>query len=236
MARIIKKAKERKEEILKTAQELFYQKGYEAASIEDIINTIGIAKGTFYHYFKSKEHLLGELMDYQTDSVIAMIRKNLDEFEGNAIEKFRLVVSSSAQWKFERMDLMLAYLQVLYDDKNVLLRFKLYKSYEKMASLFSEIIVQGKKEGLFDVDDATEFSEIFLSMISSFSERLSTRLLESKENPQTSEALIQKCLTFEKALEKLLGAKAGTLKIYNPELLKQSLDYFIENIAERADT
>lgn len=56
--RIVKEHDERKNEIIDTAAELFLDKGYDQCSINDILNSIGIAKGTFYHYFKSKEDVL----------------------------------------------------------------------------------------------------------------------------------------------------------------------------------
>jgi AcrR family transcriptional regulator len=43
----------RRTEILDVAQSLFYRKGYEPTSVQDIITEIGIAKGTFYHYFSA---------------------------------------------------------------------------------------------------------------------------------------------------------------------------------------
>lgn len=48
----------RRKEILDTAEGFFSEKGYEATSVQDLIDAIGTAKGTFYHYFQSKEDLL----------------------------------------------------------------------------------------------------------------------------------------------------------------------------------
>lgn len=52
--RIIKEYEERRKEILETAERLFLTKGYTKTTVNDILKEIGIAKGTFYHYFKSK--------------------------------------------------------------------------------------------------------------------------------------------------------------------------------------
>ena len=46
---------ERRQEFLDTARELFYSKGYEETSVNDILKKLDLSKGTFYHYFKSKE-------------------------------------------------------------------------------------------------------------------------------------------------------------------------------------
>ena len=55
------KKKQRQLDILKTALRLFSQKGYYAASIDDITREAGISKGLIYTYFKSKEEIFLEL-------------------------------------------------------------------------------------------------------------------------------------------------------------------------------
>lgn len=52
-----------KSRIVKAAWNLFYQKGYEQTTVEDIISASKTSKGTFYHYFKGKEALLNSLSD-----------------------------------------------------------------------------------------------------------------------------------------------------------------------------
>ena len=49
--RQVKDHYERKNEIIDVAEVLFYSKGYESCTINDILKEVGIAKGTFYHYF-----------------------------------------------------------------------------------------------------------------------------------------------------------------------------------------
>lgn len=52
-----------KSRIVKAAWNLFYKKGYEQTTVEDIISASKTSKGTFYHYFKGKEGLLNSLSD-----------------------------------------------------------------------------------------------------------------------------------------------------------------------------
>ena len=52
-----------KSRIVKAAWNIFYKKGYEQTTVEDIISASKTSKGTFYHYFKGKEALLNSLSD-----------------------------------------------------------------------------------------------------------------------------------------------------------------------------
>jgi AcrR family transcriptional regulator len=58
--RIAKKAIIRKRELVDAAIDLFAEKGYEHTSVDDIINRVGVTKGAFYYYFKSKEQVMEE--------------------------------------------------------------------------------------------------------------------------------------------------------------------------------
>ena len=78
MARIVKEADERRNEILDAAETLITEKGYSKTTIIDILNQVGIAKGTFYYYFKSKEEVMDAIIerfieqDVQKARLIAM--------------------------------------------------------------------------------------------------------------------------------------------------------------------
>ncbi len=53
----------RRDEFVDAAQRLIAAKGYEALSIQDLLDDLGASKGAFYHYFGSKSDLLGAVVD-----------------------------------------------------------------------------------------------------------------------------------------------------------------------------
>ena len=68
----------RREEIIATAFACFTERGIRGTSVNDIVARLGIAKGTFYHYFKSKEDLahlyvtrMGEIHIREVEKIIA---------------------------------------------------------------------------------------------------------------------------------------------------------------------
>ena len=74
-----------KERIIDAAWKLFYDQGYEETTIEDIITLSQTSRGSFYHYFPSKDSLLGTL-SYVFDEKYKELHKRLDEFS-SAIDK-----------------------------------------------------------------------------------------------------------------------------------------------------
>lgn len=55
--------KRRREGLLEAATRVFAKQGYRAASISDIISAAGVARGTFYLYFRSKQDILFAVID-----------------------------------------------------------------------------------------------------------------------------------------------------------------------------
>lgn len=56
-----KKSSSTKSRIVDAAWKLFYEQGYEGTTVEDIVTLSGTSKGSFYHYFASKDDLVGSL-------------------------------------------------------------------------------------------------------------------------------------------------------------------------------
>ncbi|MDP8203693.1 MAG: TetR/AcrR family transcriptional regulator [Candidatus Tenebribacter mawsonii] len=104
MARIVKKAAERRSEILQKAQELFYKYGYTKTSVNMVIEALGISKGAFYHYFKSKEEMLDCLSDRLMQSIISKIESAINSTNLNAIEKLNIMYKESGNYKVENID------------------------------------------------------------------------------------------------------------------------------------
>ena len=75
MARV--KKKQTKGRIVAAAWQLFYKQGYEATTIDDIVEASGTSKGSFYHYFSSKDELLGSL-SYLFDDKYTELAETID--------------------------------------------------------------------------------------------------------------------------------------------------------------
>jgi AcrR family transcriptional regulator len=69
--RVTKRPEERREELLDAAAQAFADKGVGRTTVSDITEAAGVAKGTFYLYFESKDHLLGGLKERFVNEVLS---------------------------------------------------------------------------------------------------------------------------------------------------------------------
>lgn len=93
-------AQETKEKLLKAASKLISERGFDAVSINDIVSECGVAAGTFYLYFKSKD----ELLIYLSHQIHTEISRMLEETEGDSgLARLRQVLEKWRQ-KFDSSD------------------------------------------------------------------------------------------------------------------------------------
>ncbi len=64
---VLKKSDVKRLQIIKTSSELILRKGFTGVGLQEILNTCGIPKGSFYHYFDSKEAFGCELVQHYVD-------------------------------------------------------------------------------------------------------------------------------------------------------------------------
>ena len=80
-----------KRKIFETSMKLFAEKGYDATSIEEITANVGVAKGTLYYHFSSKEEIFGFLIEEGVKLLKNSIEIKTEKLE-NALDKIRAIV------------------------------------------------------------------------------------------------------------------------------------------------
>lgn len=94
-----------KRKIFETSLKLFAEKGYDATSVEEITAIVGIAKGTLYHHFSSKEEifnfLVGEGIKLLHNSIEIKISK-----QNNIIDKLKAILLIEIKVLFKYNDLI----------------------------------------------------------------------------------------------------------------------------------
>lgn len=92
--RIVKEAEERKEEILDAAEKLFGMKGFDNTSTGDILDAVGIARGTLYYHFKSKEDILDGVIQRMTNRMMQDAKEIAGKKELPVLERLTKAIMS----------------------------------------------------------------------------------------------------------------------------------------------
>jgi len=229
MARMVieKEFAARRSQILDTAQQLIYTRGYEQMSIQDIIRGVGMSKGAFYHYFESKPALMEALCDRMFQEAKDLILPIADDPKLSAIEKFELYFNTSARWKIARKDFLIELLRIWYNDDNLIIREKVTRGGMTLViPMFSRMIRQGISEGIFHTVYPEQVAEVVMSLVLTLGDSLSMYILKSEtisdqtERNELVETINRLSLAYTEALERILGCKPGSLNILDVDTLK----------------
>lgn len=199
--RIVKEAEERKNEILDAAERLFGTKGYDHTSTGDILNEIGIARGTLYYHFKSKEEILDAMVERMT---------------GRLIEKAKMIAAKKEIPVLQRLTVMICALNVndagigrelleqVHKPQNALMHRKMEKSLSAgIHPLLTELVKEGIAQGICQ----TEYPEEAVEMTFLYASTVFDDLAEHSEEEKK-----RKIAAFIYHLERLLHMEQGSMK------------------------
>ena len=158
------KHKDRKEDILDTAELLFYKKGYDKTTVNDILESLSISKGAFYHYFKSKEEVMDSI-------VMRTIQKGMDQAQAvlhndrlSVHEKFLGIIL--AQQPNENNDKMQLIEQLHLVNNAQLHQKSIIETITHLTPLLQTVVKQGIDEGFFKTPYSGESIEFILAATS----------------------------------------------------------------------
>ena len=142
------KREDRRDSVLDSAKQVFSQKGYHLASVSDIVEHAGIARGTFYQYFENKRHVFDSILDLLLERLQGLIQPiRLDPGAPSPLVQLRDILRTVIKLALEDRELT----RILLDravgldsesDK------RLSAFYNVLLSRIEAAVVQGRKLGI----------------------------------------------------------------------------------------
>jgi len=205
MVRTVKKPEERRAEIITAARDLFHTQGYEKTTMRQVMGKLGIAKGTIYHYFRSKEELLEAVVSETVDEIEVMLEQFIESAEGNALQKLeQLIAAGNIEEEAAPI------LEGLHDPANTGMHTRqLAETITKLAPFYASVIEQGVAEGVFQTQHPLEAAEMILTAIQF--------LTDMGISPWTPEVLMRRALAFPSLIEAQLQAPKGSFDFLLPQ-------------------
>ncbi|MBP3469300.1 MAG: TetR/AcrR family transcriptional regulator [Lachnospiraceae bacterium] len=197
--RIVKDAEERKNEILDVAEKLFCAKGFDYTSTNDILNEIGIARGTIYYHFKSKEDILDAMIERLTNQMVAKAAIIALDDSIPVLERLtRTMLSLNVDSELGDM-----IMEQVHRPQNALMHQKLEdRLLSRVNPLITKIAEDGIRQGIMHTDYPAEAVEMILTYSYIAFDSMIAYNEEERE---------QKIRGFIYHAERVLGMESGAL-------------------------
>ena len=204
MVRLVKDREIRRNELINAAEELFIKDGYEPTAISDIVKKVGVAQGTFYYYFKSKEDILNIIIERYIDDIKGGAEAIAAENDINAIEKimaFFCFLNNIDQGKEKLID-------YFHEDQNVHLLAKFEKNVpSNIIPPFCQMIEEGVQEDFFD----TKYPETAALSIIGTTFAISHWMYDREDRTGSTKKIMAALFDLT---ERILGAEPGIFMKY----------------------
>ena len=140
----------KKDDILKTSQELFLKKGIEPLTVTEIVEIAGVSKATFYKYFANKKDLLRHVCKKIFTEITSELEEILQEGKNNRLNKEKFL----ELFDFNKYDDLLQtdFVKELKDNYPDLLELYNEWVYEIRLPIYREIMRMAKIDGIVRMD------------------------------------------------------------------------------------
>ena len=217
----MKKGIERRDQIIEAAERLFYEKGYEQTSVQDVLDALSLSKGGFYHYFQSKIELLEAVCRRQSVRDAEEMTAAVARQEG-AVAKLNPLLRYCGLLRADRMDFALLVLRVGYLGGSLQLRACLREGLMETAlPMMREIILEGMAENVFFTRFPDDIGELILQLFANITDELAMLIASGAPENQMGD-MLTRLETYRCSVETLLGAPFGTITLCDLRLIPEA--------------
>lgn len=149
---------------LEKAMEVFWEKGFEAATLQDLIEAMDLSKSSFYQAFKSKRNLYATALNHYVDLMSANLSNNLDSFNSGLefIENTFMEIAENASLSESQRGCFLMNTATEFSQKNGEIAILTSKGLRKFESVFARAIKKAQSSGEISLSKNAETLANFL--------------------------------------------------------------------------
>lgn len=198
--RVVKEASVRRDEILDVAEALFTANGYDNTTISAIIESAGIARGTVYYHFKSKEDVLNALVERHGQRLLDAARRIASD---KSIPVFDRLILTMMAMNGDKDGMPGPLTEQMHKPQNALMHQRTHQMMiEEIPPILMEIIEDGIAQGVVDTPYPYESLEMVIAHVNAVFDDYSDKL--------TGEELFGRIRAFIFNLERIFGTPPGS--------------------------
>lgn len=214
----MKKGDIKRNSILKAAETLFFERGFERTSIQDILDALSLSKGGFYHHFPSKEAILEEICVSYVEKRFERLNGELHGGRLSPVEKLNTLLRRTNLISQDRPQFVALVMKHCYINGDVRLRDHLRSTIAtRIRAHLSDVIQEGISSGDFFVRHPGQVGEIILSLVCDADDRVCRILCANADSPECLIDVAELLEAYRDAVETILNAQHGTIELVNME-------------------
>lgn len=219
MARAYLSAEARREQILDCAQALFFSKGFDATTVQDLMRAAGVSKGGFYHHFAAKEDVLEAMSRRMAGLSVRLVEAAMQTPGLTAFERLNGALRALRRYKKEHAEGLVAAFATLLRPENVMLYDRINRAnIDTVLPLFEAIIEEGRQDGSFNVPEARLAAQAILALGSMTHEAVGAAFTaRGRDERAAANAQLERAFAWQGVvIDRILGLPDGSIQYIEP--------------------
>ena len=150
-------------DIMRSAEALFMEQGYEKTSMQQIASKAELTKGALYHDFDSKEALFDRMCMEHNKALLDAVKPHIEDKTLSCLERMRRVIEITRGIGMSNISFVSEYLRNRHDDGNLILKERL-RRYDKLlyVTVMAPLLREAKEKGECDFRASSEMLALFI--------------------------------------------------------------------------
>lgn len=218
----MRKGDETKQTILRAAEQLFCQRGYEATSMQEIVQLSGISKGGIYHHFASKEEIMSQLCQQQAQQA-AEATQVLCTDTTDALTQLNLLLTGFLPLKETDLSFTAMLLPLMASSEGRALALTYLDARQRaFLPLVADVIHAGCESDLL-FTEIRGIESVILHLLTDCFLDITALLLSwhQEQTPCDTNALFCLLTRYRRSVEVLLNAPFGSITLFPLEMMEK---------------
>ena len=211
----MKKGDLKRIQILDTAEKLFFERGYDRTSVQDILDALQMSKGGFYHYFDAKDSVLRAVSERRAQSRFDQLNAAVCGSRRSPVEKLNMVLAMANLFEAEEAPFAALMLKLCYRDKDAAMcAHRRRVLVDGLLPTLNDIIAEGMADGSLHTRHPMESGRLLMLMACDVDDEVCNLLADNPDNPDVMLRMLEMLNTWRDSVERLVGAPYGTVVLF----------------------
>lgn len=211
----MKKGDIKRTQILDAAEALFFERGYDRTSVQDILDQLGMSKGGFYHYFDAKDSVLQAVMERRMQGRLDQLSAALYDSRRGSVDRLNMLLAMANLFEAEETPFAALLLKLCYQDKNAAMTAHRRRVLiDRLLPRVNDVIGEGVTDGSFHTRHPQAVGRLLLLLACDINDEACTLLAERPDNPDVMLRMLELLNAYRESAERLAGAPYGSIVLF----------------------
>ena len=211
----MKKGDIKRTQILDAAEALFFERGYDRTSVQDILDALGMSKGGFYHYFDAKDSVLRAVVERRMQGRLDQLTASLYDSRRSPVDRLNLLLGMANLFESEETPFAALLLKLCYRDKDAAMTAHRRRVLiDRLLPRLNDVIGEGVADGSFHTRHPQALGRLLLLLACDVDDEVCALLADTPDNPDVMLRMLELLNAYRESVERLAGAPYGSVVLF----------------------